>query len=102
MSSGSKANEARNTVEVMILGQRMVLKVDHDRARVEQLASYVRDKADELERQFRGKQPLPPAKLATLLAINIADDYFAARDERRELASAVAQRSRQLLAELES
>jgi hypothetical protein len=62
----------------------------------------VRDKADELERQFRGRQPLPPAKLATLLAINIADDYFAAMGEMGELKRAVAQRSRQLLAELES
>jgi cell division protein ZapA (FtsZ GTPase activity inhibitor) len=101
MSSG-KANDARNTVEVMILGQRLLLKVDQDRARVERLASYVRDKADELERQFRGKQPLPPAKLASLLAINIADDYFAVVSELRELKRAVAQRSRQLLAELES
>lgn len=101
MSNG-KANEARSSVEVMVLGQRMVLKVDEDRNRVELLATYVREKAEELQRGFHGKQPLPPAKLATLLAFNIADDYFRALDDARELKKAVSQTSRQLLAELES
>jgi cell division protein ZapA (FtsZ GTPase activity inhibitor) len=100
--SSIKPNDARSSVEVMILGQRMVLKVEKDRARVERLASYVREKAEELERQFRGKQPLPPAKLAALLAINIADDYFSALDENRAFKREVAQRSRELLADLES
>lgn len=100
--SSSRTNDGRNTIDVMILGQRMVLKVDADRGRVERLAAYVRSKADELTSGQQGKQPLPPAKLATLLALNIADDYLRAIDASDELKRDVASRSRALLAELES
>lgn len=100
--SSSKPSDARKTIDVMILGQRMMLKVDDDRGRVERLAAYVRVKAEELTHGQQGKQPLPPAKLATLLALNIADDYFRAIEATNELKRDVARRSRALLAELET
>lgn len=86
------------SIEVVILGQRMTLKVGDDPERVERLAAYVRRKADELT----SKTPLPPGKAAALLALNIADDYFRALDATRELKTEVATKSRELLAELES
>lgn len=94
--SSNKGND--RSVEVVILGQRMTLKVDDDREHVERLAAYVRRKAEELT----SKTPLPPGKAAALLALNIADDYFRALDEAREVKSEVAAKSRALLAELES
>jgi cell division protein ZapA (FtsZ GTPase activity inhibitor) len=94
--SSNKGNE--RSIEVVILGQRMTLKVDDDRERVERLAAYVSRKADELT----SKTPLPPGKAGALLALNIADDYFRALDEARELKQEVARKSRALLSELES
>ena len=86
------------SIEVVILGQRMTLKVGDDPERVERLAAYVQRKAEELT----AKSPLAPGKAGALLALNIADDYFRALDEQRELKSEVAAKSRELLAELES
>src|SRR5438046_194248 len=96
--SATKGSDSRGSVEVVILGQRMTLKVDDDRDRVERLAAYVKRKAEELT----SKTPLAPGKAAALLALNIADDYFRALDETRAVKHEVASRSRDLLAELES
>ncbi len=88
---------AKASVEISILGQRLNVRADGDPRHVERLASYVRRKVDELSAQGA----VPSIKLAVLAALNIADDYFRALDETRELKRQVAQRSRALLAELE-
>src|SRR5687768_719826 len=87
----------KRSVEVEILGQRMVLKAEDDPRHVERLASYVKRKVDELS----AHGPVSSAKLAVLAALNIADDYFRALDEAREFKRQVAQRSRAMLSELE-
>ena len=91
-----KPNEKR-TVEVEILGQRMVLKANEDPRHVERIASYVKRKVDEAS----AHGPISSAKLALLAALNIADDYFRALDETREFKRQVASKSRVLLTELE-
>ena len=95
-----KANDSRTSVEVVILGQRMVLKADEDRKRVERIAAYINEKTNEL--QQGSFATLPPAKLAALVALNLADDYFRALYENIQLKRAVAGRARALLNELES
>lgn len=87
----------RDTIEVHILGQKMLLKTDGDAKRVERVASYVKRKVDEAA----SRGPLAGTKLAVLAALNIADDYFRAMEETRELKHQVAQKSRALLAELD-
>ena len=92
----AKPNEKR-TIEVQILGQRMVLKANDDPRHVERLASYVKRKVDEAS----AHGPISSAKLALLAALNIADDYFRAMDEVREFKRQVATKSRAMLNELE-
>ena len=95
MSATSKASP--RSVEVQILGQRMVLKADDDPRHIERLASYVKRKVDEVS----AHGPISNSKLALLAAINIADDYFRAIDEAREFRRQVAAKSRAMLADLE-
>ncbi|MBN1961930.1 MAG: cell division protein ZapA [Deltaproteobacteria bacterium] len=87
----------KSSVEVQILGQRFVLKTGGDTKHVERLVNYLQRKIDELS--LSG--PLPGAKLAVLAALNIADDYFKALDEARELKHQVAKKSRSLLQEID-
>ncbi len=87
----------KQSVEVQILGQRMVLKADDDPRHLERLTSYVKRRVDELA----AHGPVSGQKLAILAALNIADDYFKALDEARALRRSIATRSRALLAELE-
>ena len=89
--------QEKRTIEVQILGQRMVLKANEDPRHVERLASYVKRKVDEAT----AHGPISGAKLALLAALNIADDYFRAMDEAREFKRQVVVRSRTMLAELE-
>lgn len=95
-----KANDSRSSVEVVILGQRMVLKADDDRKRVERIADYINEKTNSL--QQGSFATLPPAKLAALVALNLADDYFRAIDENVQLKRAIGARARALLNDLES
>jgi len=87
----------KQSIEVQILGQRMVVRFDDDPHHVERLASYVKRKVDEVA--TRG--PVTSSKIALLAALNIADDYFRALEETRELKRQVAAKSRALLADLE-
>jgi cell division protein ZapA len=99
MSTGRPQGKGapKQSVEVQILGQRMVLKAEEDARRVERLASYVQRKVDELSTHG----PVSSAKLAVLAALNIADDYFRALDDAREFKRQVAHKSRALLSELD-
>lgn len=88
----------RQTIEVTILGQRMLLKADEDPKHVERLASYVNRKVDEVS----GGGSVATTKLAILAALNIANDYFRELDQSNEFKQWVAEKSRSLLAELDS
>jgi len=89
--------KGKQSVEVQILGQRMVLKADDDPRHIERLASYVRRKVDEVS----AHGPISSQKLAILAALNIADDYFRSIDEAREFKRQVSVKSRALLDDLE-
>jgi cell division protein ZapA len=96
--SGAPKKKDKASLEIQILGQRLVLKADHDPRHVERLASYVKRKIDEVA----AHGPISSSKLAVLAALNIADDYFRALDEAREFKRQVARKSRALLTELDS
>lgn len=97
MATAPNKKSAKQSVEVQLLGQRMVLKADDDPRHVERLASYVGRKVDEVS----AGGPISSSKLALLAALNIADDYFRALEEARELKRQVAAKSRALLYELD-
>jgi cell division protein ZapA (FtsZ GTPase activity inhibitor) len=95
--SPDRKSTGKHTVEVQLLGQRMTLKADEDPRHVEKLVGYVKRKVDELAATSTASS----SKLAVLAALNIADDYFRALEETRELKRQVAQKSRALLGELD-
>jgi cell division protein ZapA len=97
MSISSPYRTTKPGVEVQILGQRLMLKPGDDPRHIERLVGYVKRKIDELS----ASGPISSVKLAVLVALNIADDYFRALDETRELKRQVAQQSRVLLHDLE-
>lgn len=97
MSTGSPHRTNKPSVEIQILGQRMVLKACDDPHRLERLVAYINRKIDELS----ANGPLSSSKLAALVALNVADDYFNSLDDIRELKKGVAQRSRTLLHDLD-
>ena len=88
----------RQTIEVTILGQRMLLKAEEDSKHIERLASYVNRKVDEVS----GGGSVATTKRAILAALNIANDYFRELDQSNEFKQWVAEKSRSLLAELDS
>lgn len=92
-----QGGDRKASVEVQILGQRMVLKADDDPRHLERLAAYVNRKTTEVA----AGGPVSASKLAVLAALNIADDYFRSLEEAREFKRQVAAKSRALLAELE-
>ena len=98
MATPADSREGKHSIEVHILGQKMVLKSDEDPRHIERIASYVKRKVDEVA----SRGPIAAQKLAVLAALNIAEDYFKALDDSREFKRQVAAKSKAILAELES
>ena len=102
--SKSKAKTARSThgsqksVEVTVLGQKLLIKPTDDPERIERLADFVNRKMNEVS--LHG--PVSSAKLVILTALNIADEYYKLLEESRQFKRQVAQRSRLLLGELDN
>ena len=88
----------KQSVEIQVLGQRLRLRTDDDPRHIQRLASYVKRKVDEVS----AGGPISSQKLAVLAALHIADDYFRALEEARAFKREVANRSRDILEDLES
>lgn len=97
MTSPKSLEPPSRRTEATILGQRLSLRLDDDPEQVERVVRYVQRKASELD----PGGPVPPAKLALLLALNIADDHLRALDAARGFKREVAARSRAILADLD-
>ena len=93
-----RRQEERTSVEVDILGQKLVLRADEDPKHLERLAQFINRKADEVSAGTSVSTP----KLTVLTAINIANEYFRALEEMRELKKEVSQRSKILLEEIDA
>ena len=87
----------KRSVEVQLLGQRMVLRSDASPEQLQRLATFVKRKSDEIS----ATGPISTTKLALLVALNIAEDYFRALEDGSAFKRQVASKSRSLLAELE-
>lgn len=89
--------ERPRSVEVTILGQRMVLRSQDDPVHVARVAAYVQEKITALS--ARGH--VAPNTLVVLAAINIADEYFRSQRDNQDFKRHVASASRALLRELD-
>jgi cell division protein ZapA len=84
----------KRSVVVHIAGQRYVVRSDADEGYVQQLAEYVNERIDEVQRTSR---PASPQSLAVLAALNIAGEFFRERQQRRQLRQRIRERSKAVL-----
>ena len=92
-----RRQQEQTSVEVKILGQKLVLRADEDPKHLERLAQFINRKADEVSAGTSVSTP----KLMVLTAINIANEYFRALEEMRVLKKEVSERSKILLEEID-
>lgn len=80
-------------VHVEVLGQRYPIRSALDPRYIHELAAYV-------DQKMRAAAEISPASdtlgLAVLSALNIADEFFRARDQQRSSHGALAERTREL------
>lgn len=80
-------------VPVEIHGQQYPIRSNLDPAYVAELAAYVDEKMRVASRETPGSDTL---KVAVLAALNIADEYFRARDEQKHRHEQLASRAGEL------
>jgi len=91
--------EERNEVRVQIFGTSYTIRGEADQAYVQRVASYV----DAKMREINEKLPVASvAKVAVLASLNLADELFREREERRRLSESVTARADRLSGALES
>ena len=91
--------DERNEVRVQIFGTSYTIRGEADQAYVQRVASYV----DAKMREINEKLPVASvAKVAVLASLNLADELFREREERRRLAESVTARADRLSGALES
>ena len=72
-----------NKVEVTILGTKYLIRSEDDEAYIRELAGYVNYKLEEF---VAGRSGVPLQRLVILTALNIADELFRERADRKRLA----------------
>jgi len=86
-------------VKIRILGQEYRLKSEEDHEQVQRIADYVNGKLQEVMETTEG---LSERKMAILVALDIANDYFHVLKERDELASKIRQRTEGLVHQIDT
>ena len=91
--------DERNEVRVQIFGTSYTIRGEADAAYVQNVAAYV----DAKMREINEKLPVASvAKVAVLASLNLADELFREREERRRLSQSVSERADRLSGALES
>ncbi len=86
-------------IKVKIYDQEYVIKSDESAEQLNRIADYVNDKLKEIQDNTEG---LSEKKMALLVALNIASEYFQVIKERDELSVNIRQRTEALLNNIES
>jgi cell division protein ZapA len=86
-------DESTRVVNVEIHGQQYPIRSGLDPAYVAELATYVSEKIQAAARETPAGDTL---KLAVLAALNIADEYFRARDEEQRRHDSITNRAGEL------
>ncbi len=74
-----------NTTEVIIDGKVYMLSGYEEEEYLQRVASYINHKINKCQEEMKDMQRLPLDMKAALIHLNIADDYFKARDRIEEL-----------------
>jgi cell division protein ZapA len=86
-------------IKVKIYDQEYVIKSEEDAEQLNRIADYVNDKLEEIQKNTEG---LSEKKMAILVALNIASEYFQAIKDREELSVNIRQRTEALLDNIDS
>ena len=86
-------------IKVKIYDQEYTIKSEENEDQLNRIADYVNDKLREIEANTKG---LSEKKMAILVALNIASEYFQAMREREELSLNVRQRTKSLINHIDS
>jgi cell division protein ZapA len=86
-------------IKVIIYDQEYVIKSEENAEQLDRIADYVNDKLKEIQDNTEG---LSEKKMAILVALNIASEYFQAIKERDELSVNIRQRTETLLDNIDS
>jgi cell division protein ZapA len=84
----------KNLVRVEILGREYTVKSDEGEERVRNIAEYVNRKIKEVS---EGGQTVSTLNLAILAALNIANDYFEALEDKKIFFRTIEARSGRLI-----
>src|SRR5262245_58055900 len=91
--------DEKSEVRVQIFRNSYNIRGEAEQAYVQKVAAY----GDGKVREENGKLPMASvAKVAVLASLNLADELFREREERRRLAEVVSQRADRLSSALES
>ncbi len=89
----------KNEVHVQIFGTSYTIRGEADQEYIQRVAGYV----DQKMREINEKLPVASlAKVAVLASLNLADELFQERAERKRLEDSVAARAERLSSALES
>lgn len=86
-------------IKVKIYNQEYIIKSEENEDQANQIAAYVNDKLKEIQDNTEG---LSEKKLAILVALNIASEYFQAVKERDELSVNIRQKTEALINNIEA
>ena len=86
-------------IKVRIFGHEYLLKAEEDAARALRVAEYVNEKLKEVQDNVEG---LSEKKMAILVALNIASDYFQLVKEREEMLADIRRRADLLISNIDS
>jgi cell division protein ZapA len=89
----------KNEVHVQIFGTGYTIRGEEDQEYIQRVAAYV----DQKMRDINEKLPVASlAKVAVLASLNLADELFREREERRRLVETVSERADRLTSALDS
>lgn len=80
--------------EVNILNQKFIIKSDADERYVQKVADYVGKKMHDILNNTKSVSTL---RVAILVALNVADDFFKIKEQRKETVFKVEQRIRDVV-----
>ena len=86
-------------IKVKIYDQEYVVQSDESEEQLNRIAAYVNDKLKEIQDNTKG---LSEKKMAILVALNIASEYFQAIKERDELSTNIRQKTEALISNIEA
>jgi cell division protein ZapA len=86
-------------IKVKIYDQEYIIKSDESEEKLNRIAAYVNDKLKEIQDTTKG---LSEKKMAILVALNIASEYFQAVKERDELSVNIRQKTETLISNIEA